>query len=96
VQSPLPYALRFELHLQRVVPTKLLEVDVRGDIEGPAVLEVEAHDAGCAVRVAWDVEARSSPLRLGARVARPVLQWSHERVVAVGLWQFKRRALAGT
>ena len=93
VQSPLPYALRFNLDLRRVDAPTLLVVDVSGDIAGPARLEVTATEAGCAVRVSWKVEARSGPLRMGALVARPVLQWSHERVVAMGLAQFGRRAL---
>jgi hypothetical protein len=93
VQSPLPYALRFTLDLRRVEAPSLLLVDVSGDIAGPARLEIEGRDDGCAVRVSWTVHARSGPLRMGALVARPVLQWSHERVVAIGLAQFSRRAL---
>src|SRR5204862_5074387 len=40
VQSPLPYALRFNLDFRRVEPHALLVVDVSGDIAGPARLEV--------------------------------------------------------
>ena len=94
IQSPLPYALRLNLDLRRVEAPTLLVVDVSGDIAGPARLEIAAQDdGGCAVRVSWKVEARSGPLRMGALVARPLLQWSHERVVATGLAQFGRRAL---
>ena len=93
VQSPLPYALRFNLALRRVEPPSSLDADVSGDIAGPARLVVTADGDGCAVRVSWKVEARSGPIRLGALIARPLLQWSHERVVAMGLTQFSRRAL---
>jgi hypothetical protein len=93
VQSPLPYALRFDLDLRQIEEPALLVVDVSGDIAGPARLEVTRNDEGCTVRVSWKVEARSGALRMGALVARPVLQWSHERVVAMGLAQFGRRAL---
>ena len=93
VQSPLPYALRFGLFMRRVEAPRLLEVDVSGDIAGPARLEVHDRDSGCAVRVSWKVEARSRPLRVGALFARPLLQWSHERVVSMGLTQFAKRAL---
>jgi len=95
IQSPLPYALRLAFDLRTVEPPKLLLVDVSGDIAGPARLQVAASDDGCSVRVSWRVEARSAPLRMGSLVARPLLQWSHERVVAMGLAQFRRRALGG-
>jgi len=93
VQSPLPYALRFGLFMRRMEAPRLIEVDVSGDIAGPARLEVHDRDGGCAVRVSWKVEAKSGPLRVGALFARPLLQWSHERVVSMGLAQFARRAL---
>jgi uncharacterized protein YndB with AHSA1/START domain len=93
IQSPLPYGLRFTLHMRKVEAPSLLEVDVAGDIAGAARLEVEPAGDGCAVRVSWKVSAQSAPLRMGALVARPLLQWSHERVVALGLAQFGRRAL---
>lgn len=92
IQSPLPYALRFDLHLRRVT-ADAMDVDVGGDLAGPARLDVGARDGGCAVRVQWDVAPGTAPLRAAAIVARPLLQWSHERVVGLGLAQFRRRAL---
>lgn len=93
IQSPLPYALRLTFQLRRAEAPNLLEVDVGGDLDGPARLEIAPTGDGCDVHVSWRVHARSGPIRIGAIVARPVLQWSHERVVAMGLAQFGRRAL---
>ena len=71
VQSPLPYALRFSLDLRRVEAPTLLEVDVSGDIAGPARLEVSRRDDGYAVRVSWQVEAAigADPYGCAARPA---------------------------
>src|SRR2546421_6010521 len=94
IQSPLPYALRFHLDLREVEAPTLLVVNVSGDIAGPARLEIAAEDdGGCAVPVSWKADARSGPLPMGALVARPLLQCSHEAVVATSLAHFGRRLL---
>ena len=99
VQPPLPYRLRFDVHLDRVDRPRLLEGTVTGDLQGPARLELRPGDGSdtgpgrCTARLAWEVELGSLRLRRIARVARPVMQWGHDLVIDRGVQQFRRRAL---
>ena len=93
VDPPLPYNLHFTIALDRVVPERLIEATVEGDITGPARLEVEPHPEGSLVRLTWDLVPGTPLLRGLSRVARPVMVWGHDRVLELGARQFRRRAL---
>jgi uncharacterized protein YndB with AHSA1/START domain len=93
IQSPLPYALRVELELDQVVECERLSATVTGDIAGWAALDLSATDRGSAVDVEWDMRPRSRAMQMAAVLARPLLRWSHEWVLARGLDQFRQRAL---
>jgi uncharacterized protein YndB with AHSA1/START domain len=94
IQSPLPYVLRVELLLDEVVPCERLAATVSGDLEGHAGLTLAPVAGGAAIDVEWHMRPRSRAMQLAAVVARPLLRWSHEWVLARGLEQFRRRALA--
>jgi uncharacterized protein YndB with AHSA1/START domain len=94
IQSPLPYALRVELVLDDVAPAEHLAVSVSGDLEGTAALALTPTEGGSAIDVEWQMRPRSRAMQLAAVVARPLLRWSHEWVLARGLEQFRRLALA--
>ncbi len=95
IQSPLPYVLRVRLELEEVVAPSRLVANVTGDIEGWAALDVSPSESGgSAVDIEWDMRPRSRAMQWAALVARPLLRWSHEWVLARGLDQFRRRALS--
>jgi hypothetical protein len=93
VRAPVPYTLRFSVEVRRVVPERLVEAQVVGDLAGPARLEVAADPGGAAVRLAWELELRRRLLSTAARLARPVFEWGHDWVVANGVDEFRRKAL---
>jgi len=93
VRAPIPYTLRFTVSVRELVPGRLVDAVVDGDLAGPARLEVGAGPAGSVARLAWDMELRRPVLRAAARVGRPVMEWGHDWVVANGVEQFLRRAL---
>jgi polyketide cyclase/dehydrase/lipid transport protein len=95
IQSPLPYALRLHIDVERAEPPAIIETYVRGDLDGPARLEIDATEHGSRARLAWELEVCDRVLRQFARVARPVMVWAHDRVVATGVDQFRVRALNG-
>jgi Polyketide cyclase / dehydrase and lipid transport len=96
IRAPLPYALRFTVHVEEAVKSERVDTVIRGDLEGPARLEIEPAGAGgCRARLAWSLELRDAVLRRLAVVGRPAMAWAHDRVVASGLRQFEQRALAG-
>jgi len=93
IQSPLPYALRVHLVLDEVVECKRLAAAVTGDIEGWATLDLAANGGESAIDIEWDMRPRSRAMQMAAVLARPLLRWSHEWVLARGLDQFRQQAL---
>lgn len=95
VRAPLPYSLRFDVHVEEVVPMTRVVTRIKGDLVGPAHLEIAPTDLGCEARLLWELELRDPVLRPLAIVTRPAMQWAHDRVVDVGFAEFQRRALDG-
>lgn len=94
VKSPLPYSLHFEATILKIVPQELVEVHVTGDVSGNAKLEIEPHRHRCSANLRWSLTPEALPLRTAALVARPVMKWSRDWVVAQGAEQFRQHALA--
>ena len=95
IRAPLPYALRFTVEVARVVEAELVDTHIRGDLDGPARLEIAPVDAGCTARLAWSLDLRDPVLRRFARLGRPAMAWAPDRVVDVGGRHFEQRALEG-
>lgn len=95
VRAPLPYSLRFTVRVEEVVPESLVVTRVDGDLVGPARLEIEPAGRGSGARLAWALELRVPLLRPLIGLARPAMRWAHDRVVDVGLDEFRRRAIDG-
>lgn len=72
----------------------LVAARVGGDLEGPARLELAPCDGGSEARLVWSLVLRRPLLIATERVARPAMVWGHDRIVGVGLRQFRDRALA--
>jgi hypothetical protein len=98
IRAPLPYTLEFDVHVEQVEVGRSIDTRVTGDLHGPARLELgdsKGADGGDAAtaRLTWSVELRLPFLSAAAQVARPVLVWAHDRVVASGVEQFRDHAL---
>ena len=93
IQSPLPYALRCTIHVDEMRVPEAIVTSVTGDLEGPARLEVSRAEEGCNARLVWSLTPGTPLLRNLARFGRPAMVWAHDRVVATGVDQFRRRAL---
>jgi len=77
-----------------VEPLVAVVTQVAGDLRGPARLDVAPDPAGSTARLSWSLELGNPVLSRLARVGRPVMAWAHDVVVALGVEQFRRRALA--
>jgi uncharacterized protein YndB with AHSA1/START domain len=95
VRAPIPYRLRFEVVVQDVVPRERVDAVVRGDLDGPATLEIRASGDRSTARLVWRLELRDRVLRRVATIARPAMVWAHDRIIDVGLRSFEARALDG-
>jgi uncharacterized protein YndB with AHSA1/START domain len=91
VQGALRYQLHFVVRVDRVVATERVDTTVDGDLVGPASLELEPTDEGCTARLLWHLEPREPLLRRRSQLSHPLLTWSHDQVVAMGVAQFRRR-----
>lgn len=91
IAPPLPYRMRIQIELTRCEPSRHVEALIHGDLEGEASLVVRARGVGSSVEVSWTVEMMQAPMRLADRMAHPVLQWGHDRVVDITVAGFRRR-----
>ena len=91
VAPPLPYRMRVEVVLTECEPLHCIEAQVHGDLEGQATLEMRPRGAGVEIDVAWSVEMKQAPMRLADRLAHPLLQWGHDRVVDLTVAGFRKR-----
>ncbi len=95
VQPPLPYALRFTVSLDEVVPGRLAVASVDGEIAGDARLEIDPlpNGDGCEARLVSHLAPMNGMLRTIAKLARPIAQFGHDWVLDTGARQFRARAL---
>ncbi len=95
IQPPLPYYLRFTITLDEVVTLESARATVAGDIRGTAEFTLDpTGDGGSEGRLVSDLAPASSVLRAFAVVARPLVVWGHDWVIAEGIRQFRDRGLA--
>jgi len=95
VAPPLPYRMRVRVELTRCLRPTTIDGLVGGDLQGPAHLALHPTASGTRVEAAWTVEMMQAPMRLASRVAHPLLQWGHDRVVDVTVARFRRYLSAG-
>jgi hypothetical protein len=93
VQPPLPYRVRFDVHLDVVEPCERIEARVSGDIAGTASLVIVGHGNASAVRLRSDLAPDSTWLRVASALFGPVVRHGHQWVLDTGARQFTDRAL---
>jgi len=85
VVPPIPYRFRLEVRLhscKRLVVTKAI---LTGDLAGDATMLFDEVRGGTRVRVEWTLLMASKPMRVAARVARPLVLWGHDRMVEIAV-----------
>jgi hypothetical protein len=85
VVPPIPYRFRLEVRLhscERLVVTKAI---LAGDLTGDATMLFDEVRGGTRVRVEWTLLMASAPMRVAARVARPLVLWGHDRIVEMAV-----------
>jgi uncharacterized protein YndB with AHSA1/START domain len=93
VQPPLPYSLRFDLHIEEVEAPRFVTATVTGDIVGHAAIDVSGTPGGSELRLVATLAPASTMLRAVARVAHPLVRFGHDWVIDTGLRQFHAKAL---
>jgi carbon monoxide dehydrogenase subunit G len=91
VCPPVPYRMRLHVELDRCRPPSRIDATVHGDLEGTASLVLESEGQTTKAEVAWRIEMMQRPMRVAARLARPLLTWGHDRVVDMTVSSFRRQ-----
>jgi hypothetical protein len=94
VAPPVPYRMRVEVDILRVLPPVEVEAAVHGDLEGRARLSI--HPAGTGsndstIDISWEVEMMQRPMRIACRFGYPLLKWGHDRVIEMTVSSFRRQ-----
>lgn len=95
VVPPLPYRMQVDVDLVRCTRPRSIDALVHGDLEGTAQLRLHPTAGGTLASVAWRIEMMQRPMRLASRLAHPVLEWGHGRVVDLTVAGFRRHLERG-
>ena len=95
VAPPLPYRMRISVELLRCTRPRAIDAMVHGDLKGDARLRLAPADGGTRAEVSWSVEMMQRPMRTASRLAHPLLQFGHDRVVEMTVAGFRRHLAAG-
>ncbi len=82
-----PLRLALLVHLDEVVPGRSVTAHLGGDLAGRARIDVGPDGDGAALRLVASLVPERPALRALTRVARPVAQASHDRVITRALTQ---------
>lgn len=82
-----PLGLAVTVHLDEVVAGRSVTAHLAGDLSGTARVELRPDGRGTALRLTAALVPERRTLRALTRVARPLAQASHDRVIARALAQ---------
>jgi hypothetical protein len=94
IRPPLPFALRFAIHLDDVVRPTLVTAHISGDIAGTARLDVAPHGKGCDVQLTSTLAPSNRTLGMIETLARPIIRRAYNWMLDTGARQFLRNAIA--
>jgi hypothetical protein len=96
IQPPLPYLVRFWVHIEQIDEFELVRARVTGDVIGTATLKIEEKGTGCQAKLSSTLAPGNSMLRVVSRVAAPIARFGHDWVLDSGARQFIARAITPT
>jgi len=94
VQPPVPYLVRFQVHLEHVAAPTAVRARIAGDVVGTAELALSETEDGCRAVLSSSLAPGNVTLRLVSRVAAPIARFGHDWVLDSGARLFIARALA--
>lgn len=90
-KSALPYRLRFNIEITRVVPFQVIDVAADGELRGTGRMSFSTDRDEVAVRFEWNVETTRVWMNLLAPLARPLFRWNHGTIMNWGAQCLGRR-----
>ncbi len=83
-RAPGGYRLRLGLTVVAAEPPHSVRLAADGDLVGTAEVTLTPDDAGCRVRIGWDVEPARGWMRVSGPLLRGGFQASHRAVMRAG------------
>lgn len=83
-RGALPLRLRFVARVTRVVPQRLIEGRVRGDLVGTGCCQLASERGQTTVCFDWRVRTAGAWLSRLAPWIHPLLRWNHDRLMRAG------------
>jgi Polyketide cyclase / dehydrase and lipid transport len=93
LRPPLPFELRFAIHLDDVVRPRLVTAHISGDIAGTSRLDVTPNGGGCDVQLVSTLAPSRRTLEVIEPLVRPIIRRAHNWVLDTGARQFLGRAI---
>ena len=94
IRPPLPFPLRFVIHLDDVVRPTLVTSHITGDIAGTARLDVAARGTGSDVQLTSTLAPSNRTLGMIETLARPIIRRAYNWMLDTGARQFLSSAIA--
>lgn len=95
VQPPVPYLVRFRIHLDEVDDGRRIAAHVDGDVRGDAELTLEGDATGCELHLTAALDPAATLLRGMLTIAPPIARFGHDWILDTGARQFRERAVGG-
>lgn len=83
-KGALPYRLRFVVHVTQVIPSRMIEGLVMGDVKGVGIWRLSSDGAITTAQYEWRVFICNRMIRLLSYIAYPVVRWNHNFVMHQG------------
>ena len=94
IRPPLPFPLRFTIHLDHVVRPTLVTAHISGGIAGTARLHVAPHGTGCDVQLTSTLAPSNRTLAMIETLARPIIRRAYNWMLDTGAREFLSSAVA--
>lgn len=85
ILPPVPLRLRIQVRFHSCQRLSFTDASITGDMRGHASLSFDEKRGGTRVRADWTLEPVSNAVRVATRLARPLVGWGHDRVVAMAV-----------
>ena len=83
-RAPMGYRVEFDFTVEEIDEPRRMSGRACGDLEGTGVWRLVEEDGLTAVTYAWDVVTTKRWMNALGPLPRPLLRWSHDRVMAGG------------
>ncbi|HEX4039148.1 MAG TPA: SRPBCC family protein [Acidobacteriaceae bacterium] len=90
-KSKLPYKLKFEGELTRVVPLERIEISSQGELQGSGLMRFASDGRLTTFQYDWNVETTKAWMNLFAPILKPAFSWNHDIIMNWGAQGLARK-----